>query len=142
MVDAEGQEIGEIAPDREQKALMSDLVMDHEEPFLEQPEQDYLYEGEGDDVLPAGGSLAKPRKGRIPSGDVRPGSTQPKGPRASTSQLQGMISTKQGGLRPGQPDNRAHSALRAAASLGSDLAAVQPKRNQFMAPSASGHSIE
>ena len=106
MVDAEGKEIGEIAPDREQKALMSDLMMDHEEPFHEQPEQDCFYEGEGDDLLPAGGSLAKPKKSKISSGDVRPGTSQVKGPRASTSQLPSQFSWKQGGLRLGQPDHR------------------------------------
>lgn len=53
LVDVEGQEIGEIEPDREQRALMSDLAMDHEEPFHESPEQDLLYEGDGDGLLPA-----------------------------------------------------------------------------------------
>lgn len=52
MVDVEGKEIAAIAPEPGQRALMSDLMMDHEELFAESPEQDVLYEGEGDGLLP------------------------------------------------------------------------------------------
>ena len=78
MVDVEGKEIDDIVADREQRALMSDLMMDHEEPFHEQVEDDYLYEGEGDDLLLARDSLAKApeapkkaRKSKMSSGNAR-----------------------------------------------------------------------
>jgi len=38
MVDVEGQDIDDIAPDQEQRGLMGDLMMDHEEQFNDQPE--------------------------------------------------------------------------------------------------------